>query len=121
MSEKYAIYNGQKFKCGFYRGGKIELYSEIPINNFKFEDSVYCKMVDRSECDRVYSITPMVRYQGEEYYYYEETKDKIQLYVGAGDLSLEWEPKGFEHTGYEEWTKWVPKSECEEFDKITEY
>lgn len=52
---------------------------------------------------------------------YEETEAEIQLFVGASDLSLEWEPKGFKHTGYEEWTKWVPKSECEKFDEIIEY
>ena len=63
----------------------------------------------------------MVRYEGKSYYYYEETEDKIQLFVGASDLSLEWEPKGFKHTGYEQWTKWVPKSECEKFDEIIEY
>ncbi|MBR1714221.1 MAG: hypothetical protein IJ717_04670 [Treponema sp.] len=50
-----------------------------------------------------------------------QTEDKIQLFVGASDLSLEWEPKGFKHTGYEQWTKWVPKSECEKFDEVTEY
>ncbi len=121
MSDCYAVYKNLEFKCFFKRGGQLELISKTPMDGFVAKGNVYSKIVDRVECGRVYKSTPMVRYEGESYYYYEETEDKIQLFVGASDLSLEWEPKGFKHTGYEEWTKWVPKSECEKFDEIIEY
>ena len=116
-----AEYKGKTFECSFFKG-KIILISDNYEDGFSEDfDGGYIKTVDRSECDRVQEITPMVRYEGKSYYYYEETEDKIQLFVGASDLSLEWEPKGFKHTGYEQWTKWVPKSECEKFDEIIEY
>ena len=121
MSDFYALYKGQEFKCFLKRGGQLELINKSPIDGFGIKGNVYSRTVDRSECERVYKSTPMVRYKGKSYYYYEETEAEIQLFVGASDLSLEWEPKGFKHTGYEEWTKWVPKSECEKFDEIIEY
>lgn len=115
-----AEYKGKTYECSFYKG-KIILISDKYEDGFSEDFDGYSKTVDRSECNRVYKSTPMVKYEGKSYYYYEETEDKIQLFVGASDLSLEWEPKGFKHTGYEEWTKWVPKSECEKFDEIIEY
>ena len=115
-----AEYKGKTYECSFFKG-KILLISDRNEAGFSKDFDGYIKTVDRSECERVYKSTTMVRYKGEAYYYYEETEDEIQLFVGASDLSLEWEPKGFKHTGYEEWTKWVPKSECEKFDEIIEY
>lgn len=121
MSNFYALYKGLEFKCFLKRGRQVELISKKTRDGFEIKGTVYAKVVGRSECDRVYKSTPMVRYEGKAYLYYEETEDKIQLFVGDSDLSLEWEPIEFKHTGYEQWTKWVPKSECEKFDEITEY
>lgn len=121
MSDFYAVIKNCEFKCFLKCGGQVELISKTPLEGFEVKGKVFSRIVDRSECDRVYKSTTMVRYEGKSYYYYEETEDKIQLFVGASDLSLEWEPKGFKHTGYEQWTKWVPKSECEKFDEIVEY
>lgn len=121
MSDFFAVFKKCEFKCFLKRGGQLELISKTLKDGFEVKGNVYSKIVDRSECERVYKSTPMVRYEGKSYYYYEETEEQIQLFVGASDLSLEWEPKGFKHTGYEEWTKWVPKSECEKFDEISEY
>lgn len=83
-----AEYKGKTYECSFYKG-KIILISENCEDGFSEDfDGGYIKTVDRHECDRVYNSTPMVRYEGKAYLYYEETEDEIQLFVGDSDLSL---------------------------------
>ncbi len=77
MSDFFAVFKNCEFKCFLKRGGQVELISKTPLEGFEVKGKVFSRIVDRSECDRVYEITPMVRYEGKSYYYYEETEDKI--------------------------------------------
>ena len=54
MSDFYALYKGQEFKCFLKRGGQLELINKSPIDGFGIKGNVYSRTVDRSECERVY-------------------------------------------------------------------
>ena len=67
MSDFYAVFRNCEFKCFLKRGGQLELINKSPIDGFGIKGNVYSRTVDRSECERVYKSTPMVRYKGEAY------------------------------------------------------
>lgn len=58
MSDFYALYKGQEFKCFLKRGGQLELINKSPIDGFGIKGNVYSRTIDRSECERVYKSTP---------------------------------------------------------------
>ena len=72
-----AVYKGKTFECSFYKRKIILISDKYEVGFSEDFDGGYIKTVDRSECDRVYNSTPMVRYDGKAYLYYEETDDEI--------------------------------------------
>ena len=73
-----AEYNGKEFDWTREKG-KIILLSDTPEPGFKLDFNKYVKIVDRSECDRVYRQEPRFLYEGESFRYIKEGDGKLLL------------------------------------------
>lgn len=103
-----AIYQGKEFDCSPQRGGKYALISSTFIHGFQLDYDVYVKIVDRSECDRVYVEEPRFCYKGCEYRYRDEKDGKILI-----ELPYDEDDDEIIRLSYDEYGKWVPLSDGE--------
>ena len=109
-----AIYNGEEFECSISKG-KITIYSQTQRDDFELNINKYKKIVDRSDCDRVYRQEHRFLYKGKSFRYKDESDGKILLIDNSKN-------NGFElRLDYDEYGKWVNTSDGEKIIWTEEY
>ena len=109
-----AIYNGEEFECSISKG-KITIYSQTQRDDFEHNINKYKKIVDRSDCDRVYRQEHRFLYKGKSFRYKDESDGKILLIDNSKN-------NGFElRLDYDEYGKWVNTSDGEKIIWTEEY
>lgn len=112
-----AIYKNEIYECGLNGTEKINLYSDEPREGFEFYVIRYRKIVDRSECERVYREEPRFHLKSGGIYRYRDEKDgKILI-----ELPYDDEDEEIIRLSYDEYGKWVPLSAGEKVTWTKEY
>ena len=114
----FAIYKGKKYKCEKNDDG-IELISDSYFEgSYKFL-SLYCKLVNQSDCERVYESVRYFMYKGIQCKYWELGNEKIRIEACYFEERLL--KYGFKRTGYDEYSKVVNIKEGIFSEYIREY
>ena len=94
-----AIYNGEEFECSISKG-KITIYSQTQRDDFELNINKYKKIVDRSDCDRVYRQEHRFLYKGTSFRYKAASDGKILLIDNSKN-------NGFDlRLDYDEYIRW---------------
>lgn len=110
-----AEYKGKEYDWTTEKG-KIKLLSDFPEIGFEKDFVGYVKIVDRSECDRVYYQEPRFCYQGVDYRYGEEKDGKIMILCTYDEND-----KDLIRLSYDEYGKWVPLADGKKVIWTKEY
>lgn len=115
-----AIYDGKEYECSSMNGGKrIKLLSDEAEEGFVKSIERYTKIVDRSQCSRVYKRELCFEYCNDSFLVKGQNGDMVLL--EAGPRSYDLKSIGFKRVLNDTFQKWVKLSEGRIYWNETDY